>query len=306
MPEDSPETIAFVGLGQMGRQMAQRLGEGGFRLRLWNRTPARADGLPNGRLCGSAREAAEGATLVLSSLADDRAVREVVLGTDGIVAGLRPGSLHIGTSTISLRLARELVDAHAAARADFVAMPVLGRPDAAGRGELWLLTGGDQGAIARAAPALARLGQGQVHVGTAPQAMLAKLLANFMIAGTIELLAEATTLGDKGGIPPQDLVDLFTKTLFGSPIVKGYGGRIAAGTFKPAGFPVPLGLKDVELALEAAHDLKAPLPVAGVARDHLITALAHGRGDWDWGALATAVREAAGLAVADPAPVAPG
>ena len=79
--------------------------------------------------------------------------------------------------------------------------------------------------------------------------------------------------------------------------MKGYGPRIAAGQFKPAGFTVPLGLKDVELALEAAHDLQAPLPVASLARDHLIAALAHGRGDWDWGALATAVREAAGLTV---------
>ena len=129
------------------------------------------------------------------------------------------------------------------------------------------------------------------------QAMLAKILANFMIAGTIELLAEATTLGEKGGIAPQALVDLLTRTLFGSPFVKGYGGRIASGQFRPAGFAVPLGLKDVELALEAGHDLQAPLPAASVARDHLLGALARGRADWDWGALATAVREAAGLAV---------
>jgi 3-hydroxyisobutyrate dehydrogenase-like beta-hydroxyacid dehydrogenase len=174
-------------------------------------------------------------------------------------------------------------------------MPVLGRPDAAGRGELWILTGGDEAAVARAAPVLACLGQGQIAVGSARQAALAKLAANFMIAGTIELLAEATTLGEKGGIAPAALVDLLSRTLFGSPIVKGYGARIAAGQFRPAGFPVPLGLKDVELALEAGRDLRAPLPVAGLARDHLIGALARGRADWDWGALATVVREAAGL-----------
>jgi 3-hydroxyisobutyrate dehydrogenase-like beta-hydroxyacid dehydrogenase len=125
--------------------------------------------------------------------------------------------------------------------------------------------------------------------------MLAKILANFTIVGMIELLAEATTLGEKGGIPPQAFIDLLTKTLFPTPIVKGYGGRIAAGEFRPAGFTLPLGLKDVELALEAGHDLQAPLPAASVARDHMIAALARGRADWDWGALATAVREAAGL-----------
>ena len=217
-------------------------------------------------MCDSAAQAADGADLVLSSLADDRAVREVVLGPSGIVAGLGREAVHVGTSTISLRLVDELVAAHAARGSAFVASPVLGRPDAAARGELWLLTGGDEAPLRRAAPALAHLGQGQVALGTPRQAMLAKLLANFMIAGTIELLAEAVTLGEKGGVAPPALIDLFTKTLFGSPIVKGYGGRIAAGQFKPAGFTVPLGLKDVELALEAAHDLQAPLPVASIAR----------------------------------------
>jgi 3-hydroxyisobutyrate dehydrogenase-like beta-hydroxyacid dehydrogenase len=279
----------------MGRQMAERLANAGVSLRVWNRTRARAEGLANAQAFDSAREAAAGADLVLSSLADDRAVRDVVLGDDGVIAGLAAGGVHVGTSTISLRLAGELADAHAARGQQFVAAPVLGRPDAAARGELWILTGGDDAAIARAEPALARLGQGQIRVGDARQAALAKLLANFMIAGTIELLAEATTLGEKGGIAPPALIDLLTKTLFGSPIVKGYGGRIAAGQFRPAGFAVPLGLKDVELALEAGHDLRAPLPVASVARDHLIAALARGRGDWDWGALATVVREAAGL-----------
>ncbi len=232
---------------------------------------------------------------MLSSLADDQAVRQVVLGADGVLAGLAAGGVHVGTSTISLRLAGELVEAHAARGQAYVAAPVLGRPDAAGRGELWIMTGGDEAAVARAAPALACLGQGQIPLGTARQAALAKLLANFMIAGTIELLAEATALGEKGGIAPPALIDLLTKTLFGSPIVKGYGGRIAAGQFRPAGFTVPLGLKDVELALEAGRDLRAPLPAAGLVRDHLIGALARGRADWDWGALATVVREAAGL-----------
>jgi 3-hydroxyisobutyrate dehydrogenase-like beta-hydroxyacid dehydrogenase len=295
MASGQQKAIAFVGLGQMGRHMAERLASAGFSLRVWNRTRSRADGLPGARVFDSAREAVAGTEVVLSSLADDRAVRDVVLGPDGVIAGLPRGGVHLGTSTISLRLAGEIGEAHAARGQQFVAAPVLGRPDAAGRGELWILTGGDEAAIARAAPALACLGKGQVHLGRARQAMLAKLLANFMIAGTIELLAEATTLGEKGGIPPEALIDLLTTTLFGSPIVKGYGARIAAGQFRPAGFAVPLGLKDVELALEAAHDLQAPLPVASLTRDHLIGALARGRADWDWGALATVVREAAGL-----------
>jgi 3-hydroxyisobutyrate dehydrogenase-like beta-hydroxyacid dehydrogenase len=283
----------------MGRQMAARLTESGFSLRVWNRTPERADGLRGARICASPEEAAAGASIVLTSLADDPAVREVVLGARGVLAGLGAEAVHLGTSTISVRLTRELAAAHAAAGRAFAATPVLGRPDAAGRGELWILAGGDPAVLARAQPALAVLGRGQVRLGEAPQAMLGKLLANFMIAGTLELLAEATTLGEKGGIAPAALVDMLADTLFGSPIVKGYGPRLAAGRYLPAGFTVPLGLKDAELALEAARELRAPLPAAAVVRDHLIGALARGRESWDWSALATAVRESAGLAAGD-------
>jgi 3-hydroxyisobutyrate dehydrogenase-like beta-hydroxyacid dehydrogenase len=296
---DESKILAVVGLGRMGQQMAGRLAANGFSLRVWNRTRGRAEGLPGATICASPEEAAAGASLVFTSLADDAAVREVVLGAHGVLAGLGAEAVHLGTSTISVRLARELAGAHAAAGRTFVATPVLGRPDAAGRGELWILTGGDPAALARAEPALALLGRGQVRLGDAPQAMLGKILANFMIAGTLELIAEATTLGEKGGIAPADLVGMLAGTLFDSPIVKGYGPRLAAGQYLPAGFTVPLGLKDTELALEAARELRAPLPAAGIVRDHLIGALAHGRESWDWSALATAVREAAGLAAGD-------
>jgi 3-hydroxyisobutyrate dehydrogenase-like beta-hydroxyacid dehydrogenase len=242
----------------------------------------------------------------MSSLADDTAVRAVVLGDRGIIAGLPKGGVHLGASTISLRLTRELTEAHAAAGTTFVASPVLGRPEAAARGELWVLTGGEEGALSRARPILTRLSQGEIHLGQPSQAMLGKLIANFMIAGTIELLAEVLTLGEKGGIPAADVVGLLTQTLFGCPAVKGYGSRIAAGEYQPAGFALPLGLKDVELALESGHELRVPLPVAAVTRDHLIAALARGRDGWDWSGLASAVREAAGLeAVASPAHPAP-
>jgi 3-hydroxyisobutyrate dehydrogenase-like beta-hydroxyacid dehydrogenase len=296
---DESKILAVVGLGRMGQQMAARLAANGFSLRVWNRTPGRADGLSGATICASPEEAATGAPIVISSLADDTAVREVVLGAHGVLAGLGAEAVHLGTSTISVHLARELAGAHAAAGRAFVATPVLGRPDAAGRGELWILTGGDPAALARAQPVLAVLGRGQVLLGAAPQAMLGKILANFMIAGTLELIAEATTLGEKGGIAPAALVGMLTDTLFGSPIVKGYGPRLAAGQYLPAGFTVPLGLKDAELALEAARELQAPLPTAEIVRAHLLGALARGRESWDWSALATAVREAAGLAAGD-------
>jgi 3-hydroxyisobutyrate dehydrogenase-like beta-hydroxyacid dehydrogenase len=305
------ETIGFVGLGQMGRQMAGRLLKAGISLRVWNRTRRNAEDLEGAggnprvsatataaatvKVCDSPREVATGVEIVVSSLADDRAVHDVVRGNDGLLGGLGPGAIHVGTSTISYALAATLAEAHAARGSVFVASPVLGRPEAAEHGLLWLLTGGDATAIARCQPVFAAIARGQVHLGTQPQALLGKIVANFMIAGTIELLAEATALGAKGGIAPKDLVAMLGGTLFGSSIVTGYGARIAAGTYQPAGFRMALGLKDVELALSAGHELRAPLPVAGIVRDHIIEALARGYDAWDWSGLAAIVHQAAGL-----------
>jgi len=293
------EAIGFVGLGQMGFEMASRLVGAGFSLRVWNRTRAHSERLaaasPNVNVCGSARQAANGTSIVVSSLADDRVVREVVLGDEGVAAGLAEGGIHVGASTISHALASELVELHARRGQMFVAAPVLGRPDAASRGELWVLTGGDRPAVARCQPIFEAISRGQIHLGGAAQAMLGKIIANMMIAGTIELLGEATALGEKGGLPAAEVVRLLTDTLFGSPVVRGYGSRIATGKYEPAGFRVALGLKDVELALAVGHELRVPLPVASVIRDHLIEALARGHDQWDWSGLAAIVREAAGL-----------
>jgi len=288
-------SIGFVGLGQMGRPMAARIQQAGFPLRVWNRTRKEAVEIGGATICDRPRDAAGGAEIVVSSLADDRAVEEVVLGADGVLAGLGAGAIHVGTSTISYALATRLGEAHAARGTHFVAAPVLGRPDAAAQGQLWLLTGGDAGAVARCQPVLAAIGRGQVHLGSAPQAALGKIVANFMIAGTIELLGEATALAAKGGIPPADLVGMLTGTLFGSPIVSGYCARIAGGAYEPAGFRMALGLKDVELALSAGRDLRAPLPVAGVVREHIVEALARGRESWDWAGIAGVIHQAAGL-----------
>ena len=144
------ETIGFVGLGQMGRAMAERLGQAGHQLRVWNRTRERAEGIQNATVCATPREAASGAAVVLSSLADDGAVRAVVYGADGVLAGLGEGSPHAGLSTISPALGRELAERHSAAGRVFVSAPVVGRPDAAAHGQLWILTGVITAAVAPA------------------------------------------------------------------------------------------------------------------------------------------------------------
>ncbi|HEX5819124.1 MAG TPA: NAD-binding protein, partial [Gemmatimonadales bacterium] len=102
-------------------------------------------------------------------------------------------------------------------------------------------------------------------------------------------------LGEKGDIPPRQLLDMLTGTLFGSPVVKRYGAMIAKGEFTPPGFAMALGLKDMRLVLDAGEASRTPLPVADLLRSRFLTALAGGKGDLDWTGIAQVVREEAGL-----------
>ena len=132
-------------------------------------------------------------------------------------------------------------------------------------------------------------------MGSAPQASLAKLLGNFMIASTIEMLGESLALAEKAGLDPSRLLGMLTGTLFGAPVIKRYGQLVADTAFEPAGFQLALGLKDVNLALGAGEELRVPLPLASLVRERMLTALAQGRERFDWSGFASVIREAAGL-----------
>jgi len=286
--------VAMIGLGHMGRAMAERLAERGCELRVWNRSPGKAAGL-RATVCDSPAEAARGSEFVLTSLAADEALREVLLGERGLLAGLDEGAVHAGTSTISYDFAAEVARLHAERGRGYVAAPVLGRPDAAAAGRLWVLAGGDERARKRCAPLFEAIGRGTFELAEPAQANLAKLAVNFLLAGTIELLGEAMALGDKGGIAPARLAELIGGTLFACPAIDGYAKRIAAREFEPAGFAMPLGFKDVRLAIAASEQLRAPLPSASVVHDRLLAALARGLDRLDWSALSTIARLASGL-----------
>jgi 3-hydroxyisobutyrate dehydrogenase-like beta-hydroxyacid dehydrogenase len=286
--------VAMIGLGHMGRGMAERLLSSGFELRVWNRTAGKTQGL-DAVVCASAAEAARGAELVVTSLADDAAVRAVVLEDDGILGALDAGAVHVGTSTVSHELGATLARIHAERGRAYVSAPVMGRPDAASAGKLFVLAGGEAEAVARCRPLFEALGRRTFDFREPAQANLAKICANLMLAGTIELLGEVTALGEKGGIDSGRIVHLLTETLFGCQAVEGYGKLIAEGRFEPAGFRMALGLKDVDLALGAGDELRTPLPAANVVRDHLLAALAAGLERLDWAGLTRVVRTEAGL-----------
>jgi 3-hydroxyisobutyrate dehydrogenase-like beta-hydroxyacid dehydrogenase len=291
--------LGFVGLGSMGLAMAESLLAQGHQLSVYNRSHEKAQPLheAGARLSATPGEAARDAQFVISMLADDEAVEAVTFGADGILAQLPPDAVHVSCSTISVALCDRLAPAHANAARGFVAAPVFGRPEAAATKKLWILAAGQTADVERALPVLAALGRGVTRLGeTASTANLVKLTGNVFIASMIESLGEAFALTRKAGIPPELFLDLF-KNVFGqgSRILENYAAQVASDQYQPAGFKAKLGLKDLRLALSAAEQLEVPLPMASLIRDQLLSAVATGQGELDWGVIARMAAQRAGL-----------
>jgi 3-hydroxyisobutyrate dehydrogenase-like beta-hydroxyacid dehydrogenase len=199
-------------------------------------------------------------------------------------------------STISVALSKKLAEEHARHGQKYITAPVFGRPEAAEAAKLFVAVAGDKEAIERHRPLLEAMGQRVFVVGDKPEmANVVKLSGNFLIASVIESLGEAIALARKYGIEPHQYVDFLTNSLFAAPVYKTYGTLIADEKYRPAGFKMRLGLKDIKLALAAAESADAPLPVASMIRDHMLTAIARGMDDADWSATAKLAAENAGL-----------
>jgi 3-hydroxyisobutyrate dehydrogenase-like beta-hydroxyacid dehydrogenase len=288
--------VGFIGLGNMGSGMARRLMRAGHRLIVWNRSPAPARALAaeGAQRAADPAEAFQ-AEAVFTMLADDRAVRAAILES-GALDHARDGMIHIVSSSISVAFSQALEEAHAKAGVAYVAAPVLGRPDVAAEGQINILAAGPPLSIARIQPLLDAVGKQTWRIGEAPhQAHLVKLAVNFSLAAAIETLGEAFALVRRYGLDPTILKDVLTGTLFAAPAYRTYGELIVEQRFEPALFKLPLGFKDVRLAMEAGDAVAAPLPFAGVMHDNFLEAIAHGDADKDWSAVAMVAARRAGL-----------
>ncbi len=222
-------------------------------------------------------------------------MRSVILDS-GALAAAKPGLVHVMLATISLPLVEELKAAHAAAGVGYVAAPVFGVPAAAAAKQLNVLAAGAPDAVATVMPLLELLGRKVWPLGDDPvRANVAKLGGNLMLALAMEAMGEASALTAHYGVSAADFLDIVTNTIFAAPSYQRYGGFIARDTYDP-GFKLPLGLKDVDLALAAAADRGATLPSAEIVRGNMAAAIDAGFADRDWSVLAKLARRRAGLA----------
>ena len=288
--------VGFIGLGSMGRGMARNLIKAGHRVSVFNRSKEPADELAREGALKAGSPAAVGGEVVVTMLSDDAALEAVVLGSGGLITGMRRGAVHLSMSTVSVALSDRLEDAHRNANQAYVAAPVFGRPDAAAAGKLFIVAAGGHQAIERARPVMNAMGQRIFEVGgKASQANIVKLAGNFLITCVIEGFAETMALNSKAGVAPEKFYEVMTESLFNAPVYRNYGRIILDGAYSPPGFKLPLGLKDNRLLLQAADSLNVPLPFAAVVRDRFLASLAKGDGDLDWAAIAKRAREDAGL-----------
>jgi 3-hydroxyisobutyrate dehydrogenase-like beta-hydroxyacid dehydrogenase len=288
--------VGFIGLGRMGRAIAGRILADGHSLTVYNRTPGAerelvAAGAKPARSIG---DAARGREFVITMLADDVALAEVVGG--GLLDSLDEGATHIAMGTHGAAMIAHTAEDHAAAGQRFVAAPVLGRPQAAAEGQLAIVAAGEPSAVAACEPLFAVIGRRIFAAGPNPEASAAVKLANgFVLACAIEAMSEAFSLIRRYGVEPELFREVLTGGLFSAPGYEIYSRLIVDQAYDDPGFTTALALKDMRLALEAAERAAVPLPSVGVVRDRLIGAIAHGDGERDWAVLAREQARAAGL-----------
>lgn len=289
--------LGFIGIGRMAVGMVRNLLKAGHQVQVYNRTHEKAAALASdgAQVVDSIGEACAN-ELVISMLADDRALEQVVFGDVDFLNIMPAGAVHVSMATISEAMGRQLSEAHAAAGRGYVSAPVFGRPDAAAAGKLFIVAAGDPAAIEHCQPAFDVMGQRTFVVGSEPVAAnVVKITGNFMIASVIETLSEGFALSRKYDIDPAQLLELLTSTLFSAPVYKNYGAMIVEERYDPPGFKLNLGLKDISLALEAAEAKGVAMPIANVVRDQFHLGIKRGYQDLDWGALGRVAADDAGL-----------
>ena len=290
--------IGFIGLGNMGSAIARNLIKAGHHLTVYNRTRSRAEALTSigARVAETPIEAAADAEVLITMLADDTAVENVIFAKGDAIRVLPAGAVHISMSTISVALSRRLAESHLEKQQHYLAAPVFGRPEAAAAAKLFIMAAGPAEQIEHCRPLFDVIGQKTFVVGEeAHAANVIKLAGNFLITTVIESLGEAFAFARKFGVGPHGFLDVLTNSLFTAPVYRTYGSMIASDTFEPVGFKLPLGFKDNRLLLAAAEEAEVPMPMASLVHDRFVAALAQGWGESDWAAIARLPYQEAGL-----------
>jgi 3-hydroxyisobutyrate dehydrogenase-like beta-hydroxyacid dehydrogenase len=287
--------VGFVGLGVMGGRIARRLLGAGYDVVGYNRTPEKAQWLvvAGMRPAESPAAVARAAEVTLSMVRDTAALRAVVEGPAGLLAGLGPGKVYVDMSTVSPAASQAMAAQVAARGAQMLDAPVSGSVSTLEEGKLSIMVGGPTEAYERVRPVLAAIGPKVTHVGGNGKAVLMKIATNLSLAVQMLAFSEGLLLAEKGGIPKATALEVLLNSVIASPMLL-YRGPFVQTMPAEAWFDVEMMQKDIELALEMGRELAVPLPTTAVTSEMLTAARAMGLARRDFAALYEVVARLSG------------
>lgn len=286
--------IAVVGLGRMGSAMARRFHGAGHDLVLWNRDRSKAEAVQadtGAEIADTAADAASRAEIVLSSLADDAALRAVYLDDRGVVAGLGPGSIAVDTSTVDPDTVLEVGEAVDATGARFLDCPVSGSVSTVEAGALTIMAGGEADAISVVEPVLSAISKQVVRVGDRGAGAACKLAVNGLLHGLNVALSEALVLAERAGVDRKTAYAVFAGGAAGAPFLDYKREAYESPEDAVVAFSLDLVAKDLELITGLGSKVGVPLRQAGTSLDVVRSAIESGMGDRDLSAIAVYLRE---------------
>jgi 2-hydroxy-3-oxopropionate reductase len=278
--------IGFIGLGVMGRPMALHLVKAGFSLNVYARRPAAAAPLVDAgaSLRATPADLASRSNVVITMVTATSDVEQVLLGTDGVLSGAKPGTIVVDMSTISPQATRRIAAALGERQVRMLDAPVTGGPAGAEGATLTIMVGGDAASLDDVRPILERLGRQIVHMGGHGAGQIAKACNQLALLVNAEGVAEALSLGAHYGLDPRTLRQALLGGIAASRVLEVFGERMAERQFEP-GMATRLYDKDLDIVLDLAREAGQSLPAATVIRRHLDQMIAEGKSHRDLAAL---------------------
>lgn len=288
---DTLPTVAVLGTGRMGAAMVGTLRRAGFDVIVWNRDRGKCDAvarISGAEVAASAGEAAEAGNIAITSLADDAAVQAVY---GDAFEGFHDGQVVLEMSTIAPETVRAIEPSVRARGATLLDAPVSGSVPVVERGELLIMAGGDAEALDRARPVLEALSSRIIHVGKLGTGATMKLAVNALVHGLNAALSESLVLAERAGVDRTAAYEVFASGAAAAPYVLYKRAAFERPDETPVAFRLDLVGKDLDLILELARAVGAPMPQAETNRDVVRAALATGLADHDISAVAEYLRD---------------
>jgi 3-hydroxyisobutyrate dehydrogenase len=292
------EKIGFIGLGIMGRGMTANLLKAGFEVCVWNRTASRMGALVDaGATAGeSPADVASKSDIIITCVSDTPDVEAVMLGENGVIEGVKVGSLVIDMSTISPQVTQEIAEKLRSKGVHTLDAPISGGSEGAAKGTLSIMVGGSAGQFERATPAFEAMGKAITHVGDHGAGQMVKLVNQILVVVNMLAVGEALLFAEAGGLDLQKTLEAVTAGAAGSWMLSNRGPQVIERDWRP-GFMVDLQQKDVRLALEAADQMGVPVLGTSLVFNLYRTLQAKGLGEEGNHALVKALEALAGFEV---------